>query len=122
LIVIFGKNHREVLDLLLWKGSNIDFLHDFLNRECEPSCIGELHIFQTNAVSVRKIPSETTAMICATIASCVRVCGAWALPPRRTEIIGDLLRLCRTSLRERTAPSPVGKAAVQRACHRLEMA
>lgn len=33
LIVIFGKNHREVLDLLLWKGSNIDFLHDILNRE-----------------------------------------------------------------------------------------
>jgi len=33
LIVPFGKNHREVLDLLFWKGPNIDFLHDILNRE-----------------------------------------------------------------------------------------
>jgi hypothetical protein len=33
LIVLLGKNHREVLDLLFWKGANIDFLHDILNRE-----------------------------------------------------------------------------------------
>jgi hypothetical protein len=38
------------------------------------------------------------------------------LPPSRVEeIIGDLLRLHRTSLRERTFPSPVAEAAIQRA-------
>jgi hypothetical protein len=59
LIVLFGKTHGTVADLLFWKGCDIDFLTSSIASEREPAgapnWIGKPHLFQTNAASARDI-------------------------------------------------------------------